>query len=210
MPPAPAPAGGRPAGPPVQAKLVITSGQGSGTYTSDNLLALLDGPLKTRINQNDLTVKRGPLAFVRAKGTYTIDTLQDLVDYMTDLSAPAPVMEMVLEYGAAHGDYHFTGNVTVKKAQWTVDKETAKGLMETAINTHMATLLAGSGDEGWTAWYIGDDAGYTIGKTVAGDETQFCIQLQVSKEHNLISYHGYPDQRLRKLGVGKTKKDLGD
>lgn len=116
---------------------------------------------------------------------------------------------MTLEYGQSHGDYHFTGKVTKKKAQWTIDKSEALEIMEAEIIKHLETLLEGSSDNGWTPWYIGRDTGEVIGKTVKGKETKFCIQLQVNKELGTISYHGYPDQRLLKEGVGKSKSTIG-
>jgi hypothetical protein len=181
----------------------------AGVYTQANMVTLLDAigrVMDTHYSYDK--VKRGPRHFVLNKGTYRVGNITEIIDYMISADGPELPMVMTKEYGADHGDYHFTGQVTKKKAQWTIAKEAALALMEAEIDRHLPALLAGTPDEGWQMWYISGDAGRNIGDTVAGSVSAFTIQLQVSKEFNKISYHGYPDQRVLASGVGKTKSSI--
>jgi hypothetical protein len=202
--------------PRVQRAVQISVGDGAGLYPSGRLRGLADA-VAVVINQDGRPAKRGPLRFVHAPETYTFTTLYDLAEYMLaddpiapdpDELADAPLPEMELEYGKDHGDYHFTGKVTKKKAQWTISQARAIELMEAELRTHMRTLVTQSKAKGWESWYIGADAGETIGETVAGAESAFCMQVQVNVGAQTISYHGYPDQRLVKTGVGKSKSSI--
>lgn len=183
-------------------------GNYAGDYTPENMVPLLNGIGKviTKFFGGE-PVKRGPLALIRAPGVYTFETIADLVTYMTTAEG-APPMIMTKEFGAGHGDLHFNHAVTAQKAQWSISKQAAITLMEAELDKHMAVLLAGTPEVGWKSWYIGAQADNDIGDTVAGSVSMFCMQVQVSKETNTISYHGYPDQRLLKTGVGATKKSL--
>jgi hypothetical protein len=201
----------------LQGKLRIRTnnymGAYAGLYHSSNMVPLLDG-IGQVISQyfpgSMVNGRRGPLAYIHEKGEYVIETIADLVRYMIGDSDEGPVMEFAKQYGAAHGDYHFTGKVSKKKAQWTIEKAEALQLMEDEIDKYIGHLYIHSPKEGWKSWYIGGQASHTIGESVAGSESRFTIQLQVSRELNLISYHGYPDQRLKKTGVGATKSSITD
>lgn len=123
--------------------------------------------------------------------------------------------EMTLEYDDEHGKLHFIAKPTQKKTAWDLSKGTANALCENAIKQHMDTLLAGSADKGWTVWYITEDNGKDVGRYHKSGErnglptSQFSIQLQVSKEDKHISYHGYPDEKALKTGVGKGRNEVG-
>ncbi|MCL5052151.1 MAG: hypothetical protein M1346_02820 [Gammaproteobacteria bacterium] len=187
-------------------------GNFAGVYSGDDygrLRSFLDGVGKALDNlYPNVPVKRGPLPLLRKKGTYTVADITELLDYMVSPEDHGLPMIFTKVYDGIHGNYHFNGKVTKKKAQWTISKEEAKQLMRDAIDQHMDVLTAGTPDEGWQAWYIAANANKVIGDTVEGSVPIFTIQLQVSKEFNRISYHGYPDQRVLGTGVGKTKKNL--
>jgi hypothetical protein len=202
----------------VQRLIEIADGPGAGMYAGENPSTLLDR-VATVINGDKRfagnTVKRGPLKMYHdASNIYTFPTLVDLAGYMTagyeQYVKPKPLPPLTLVYGADHGDYHFTGKVTTKKAQWTVSKSKAQGLMEAAIARYSDKLRKESNPVGWTVWYIGEDAGEVIGDTVSGVVGQFTIQFQVNLSENVVSYHGYPDQRLKKTGIGKSKSSITD
>ena len=200
------------AGEAIQRRIAITNdnymGNYAGEYTTANMVTLLNGigAVMTRYFPGD-KVKRGPLGLIRVQGLYTFANIGELIQYMLVQDGAAP-MNMNLVFGDGHGDLHFNHAVTAQKAQWSISKQAAKTLMEAEINKHLTVLLAGSADAGWTPWYIGGQADDEIGDTVAGAVRMFTIQLQVSKEGNTISYHGYPDQRLLRTGVGRSKKSL--
>jgi len=183
-------------------------GNYAGEYTSNNMVTLLNGIGKVidKYYPGE-KVKRGPLDLIKAKGLYTFENIGEIITYMTTAEGSAP-MVMTKAFDDGHGDLHFNHAVTPQKAQWSISKSAAKVLMEAEIDKHIDVLLAGSPDEGWGSWYIGGEANDNIGDTVAGAVKMFCMQVSVSKEGNTISYHGYPDQRLLKTGVGKTKKKL--
>jgi hypothetical protein len=199
--------------PRIQRTVQIRVGDGAGLYPTARLRELADA-VAVIINQDGRPAKRGPLKFVHSRDKYTFNMLYDLAEYMLadNPDEPereeAPLPDMELEYGKDHGDYHFTGKVTVKKAQWTITQARAIELMEAELRTHMRTLVTQSKAKGWESWYIGADAGQKIGDTVAGAETSFCMQVQVNLGDQIISYHGYPDQRLVKTGVGKSKSSI--
>ncbi len=214
-------------GPVIQRKLEIESGEGWGVHTSDDLRYFLD-TIAGEINamKPPPKVKRGPLAMIHSSEIYQFADVAEVIRYMTDLTVPAPMPGVPtgygappptvtatagpeIVYGADHGDYHFTGKVTVKKAQWTLPKSAALELMEAEFAKHVDHLMRESKSTGWDSWYVGGDTGKSpVGDTVAGPETRFCLQVQVSREHNTVSYHGYPDQRLKKTGVARTKKAI--
>jgi hypothetical protein len=196
--------------PVIQPKLIIESGPIKGWYSSENLREFLDR-IQEPINLQGLKVNRGPLEIIHDALDYTIPSEKEIIRYMTDPAYELKFKELKsrmqaikLEYNSEHGDYHFTGKVSKKKAQWR-DKAEAHKLMKAELETHMAALLAGSKPKGWTQWYIGKFTKSVIGDSVEGPETNFTMQVQVNKEANIISYHGFPDQRLLSEGLGKTK-----
>jgi hypothetical protein len=211
-----APAPGRPraaaapATPVVQRSIEIQHGSGAGIYAQNRTRELLDA-VAVFVNYESAIVRRGPLEMLRAGQLRTYRTLYELAEWMTDPGGNLPG-SLPVTYDSAHGDYHFTGAVTEKKAQWTIQKAAAQQLMQAEINKHMTKLIRNSRSSGWEPWYIGADAGKDIGDTRLGKdvkpESRFTIQLQVNVKDNQISYHGYPDQRLLSFGAGKTKKSL--
>jgi hypothetical protein len=122
--------------------------------------------------------------------------------------------KMVLEYDKTHGTLHFQKKPTDKKSVWNMKEPAANILCEAEIREHLDTLLAGTADKDWTAWYITKSTKKSIGKAKSGGEkggidvSMFTIQLQVSKEFGLISYHGYPDEKTHTEGVGYSKYDM--
>jgi hypothetical protein len=129
--------------------------------------------------------------------------------------------EPEIEYGAEHGDLHFIDTPSEKKAAWTIEKDTALALMEAAIREHLKALgehsATGESREGWSPFYITVDHGAETGvywvpksernKNKYPTTTCFSIQLQVHYATKVISYHGYPDERIegRRTGCSKTK-----
>jgi hypothetical protein len=198
----------------VQPKIRIKNGEMKGYYESKNVTELLNG-IAVVINRGGLKVSRGPLEMLHSDDQHSIDNVGDLVRFMTDRDydldfdeKAGRLLALTVEYGAEHGDYHFTGHVTAQKAQWTLSKLTALGLMEAEIQKHKTTLLTQSARRGWTTWYIIADHSSNVGDTVGGSVRRFTMQVQVSIEHNTISYHGYPDQRATKTGIGRSKSSV--
>jgi hypothetical protein len=199
---------------PIQRAVDIASGPQAGRYTSASLRALLDNVAVLINKSQNSIVKRGPLDMVHAAKIYPFATLQKLAEYMTApyemYIEPTDFPLPELAYGAEHGDYHFTGKVTKQKAQWTLAKGTALQLMADEVMKHWDRIKADSKPDGWDSWYVGGDNGKPVGDTVAGPVSTFTMQVQVHLQDNLISYHGYPDQRLKKTGVGKSKSSISD
>lgn len=199
--------------PVIQPKLIIESGPIKGWYASENLVEFLN-KIQEPINLQGLRVSRGLLELIHDDLDYTIPSEKEIIRYMTDPTYELKFKELKsrmqsikLEYNAEHGDYHFTGKVSKKKAQWR-NKAEAHKLMLAELETHMAALLAGSKPKGWTQWYIGKFTSSVLGDSVEGPEKNFTMQVQVNKEANIISYHGFPDQRLLSQGIGKTKSGI--
>lgn len=188
---------------------------GDTVYDSGNMRTLLD-LIGQEMSKSYPTAKakRGPLQLIRSGGLYNFHTIHEVIDYMIADEEPAlqPQQQerpaMTKSYGAEHGDLHFGGKPIAKKAKWTLEKGDALTLMEAEIDKHMDRLINESDTEGWTSWYIGGDAGDMIGNSVAGVVSTFCIQAQVNLQENTISYHGYPDQRLLKVGAGRSKSTI--
>ncbi|AIU67180.1 hypothetical protein ABF162_09350 [Vibrio coralliilyticus] len=115
-------------------------------------------------------------------------------------------------YDHEHGKLHFGGNPTEIKSKWSKNSSQAQELMEAEIKKHEKTMMKGSDDEGTTTWYIGRFHTGNVGKYKHGsgsrNTNQFTIQVVVNKKDNRIDYHGYPDERLVKEGVGKTKNTI--
>jgi hypothetical protein len=135
------------------------------------------------------------------------------------VTPPAPAITrplasaMTVEYGEKHGKLHFGGKPTQKKTKWDLSVEDACALMEAEITANRDRLVAESAlDKEWEPWYIIADADEDIGRyTAKGDEgttNRFAMQVQVSLQHRLISYHGYPDQRAKSTGVGKGRNSV--
>jgi hypothetical protein len=125
-----------------------------------------------------------------------------------------------IEYDAEHGDLHFGANPTSNKSAWTLSQADANALCEARIREHLGALGAHSGghedSDGWSAFYITAAHGKAVG-VYAGDKkgnkwpstTHYSIQLQVNYAENLISYHGFPDERIEghALGCSINKTD---
>jgi hypothetical protein len=122
---------------------------------------------------------------------------------------------MTVQYGAEHGKLHFGGKATKKKTKWDLSVTEACALMEAEIVKHRDRLVRESAlDKEWEPWYIIADADDDIGRYIAKGETgttnRFSMQVQVSLQHKLISYHGYPDQRAMDTGAGKGRNAVDD
>lgn len=136
--------------------------------------------------------------------------------------ARVALVDPTIEYGAEHGDLHFIGDPTDKKSAWDLDKGTALALMEAEIRSHLGPLGPlgpHSGHEnrdGWAPFYITAQYSGPVGrykgpkvKNKYPSTDHFTIQLQVNYNANMISYHGFPDERIegKALGLSINKTD---
>jgi hypothetical protein len=217
-----APVAGRDACATVQPYMVIESGAGSGVYESTNLRALLNAvAVVLNTEHTGKGVKNSPLWMVHSPDFYRFPDLAALAQYMIahEYEAVPPMANHPapkLSYGALHGDLHFGGDPTAQKSKWTIGKVAAITLMETLIGTYMRRLRVESRKDGWDAWYLGGQHGaavgnYAKGGTRGGVPTDlFSVQAQVNWLENEISYHGYPDEKLKRPGAGKSKTSMSD
>lgn len=211
--------------PHIQRKLEILYPPHEGEYTEANADTLLNEVVKLMRTTYNVArdaikgaIKRNPRPLIKSEKLYRVNNIYELIDYVMDPSAAAPQeilpeqTPMTITYSKAHGDYHFTGRVTTNKTQWTISQNEALALMEAQIQEHLETMRAGSDPEEATTWYIGAQADDDIGLYKEGSDElptdQYTIQVVVNLAENSISYHGYPDQRLVKFGVGKTKSSI--
>jgi len=206
--------------------LVIESGDGMGVYGKETPRPVLDA-VAVVINRDfpKLKVKQGPLEFIRSADFYRFATLSALAQYMLGCDArgetvwnlappqaniPAPTMT----YDAEHGDYHYGGDPTESKTKWSISKAASNTRVENAITAHLPRLRREAKLTGWDPWLIAVTAEVTIGRYYkkgvrGGEETDtFCVQLQVNWLENDISYHGFPDQRILRTGLGRTRNEI--
>jgi hypothetical protein len=130
-----------------------------------------------------------------------------------------PLANPDLIYGATHGDLHFIKTPTDKKSAWTLEKSAALSLMEAELRKHLGPLgthsADGESDQGWTTFYVSGQHGGAVGlykvtgERVHPSTTYFSMQVQVHYADNIVSYHGYPDEKMEgnaTLGCKKTLK----
>lgn len=206
--------------------LVIENGAGSGVYDKTNLAAVLDA-VASVINRKfaGKSVKKGPLPLLHSADYYRFATLDSLALFMLEvdqygnvcylnMQPPANLPLPRLEYGADHGNYHFGGDPTAQKSKWTLPKAAALQLMEAEISKHFVRMRSESRTNGWEGWYVGGQAPGNIGmyavdgKRGGAPTTMFTIQAQVNWFENVISYHGFPDERLMRVGLGKERNSI--
>ena len=205
----------------------IEGGDGKGVYTRETPRPLLDA-VAVVINRAyaGIRVKHGPLPFIQSSDIYRFASLDALARYMLQIdpygvpaynlvppqaNLPAPT----LTFGTGHGDLHFGGDPTEKKSKWSLTKAKAIELMAAEITKHLPRMRRESQLDDWEAWYIGGQvAGGEAGRyykkgTRGGLPTDmFTIQAQVHWLDNEISYHGFPDERLVRTGLGKSKSTI--
>ncbi len=206
--------------------VVIENGAGRGVYNSTNLRTLLD-TVAIVINRDyaNIGVKKGPLPFVHSPDYYRFASLDALAQYMLEVNADRvvqyhcvpPVANLPLPnfvFGDGHGDLHFNGDPTDDKSKWSLLKAAAKLLMEAEITKHLPRMRRESRIAGWEPWYVGGQANANIGRYYiqgqrgGGQTNMFTIQAQVNWLENEINYHGFPDQRLLRTGLGKARNTI--
>jgi hypothetical protein len=144
-----------------------------------------------------------------------------LVAAPVEVEVRDPLDNPEIAYGAEHGDLHFIQTPTQTKSAWTLEKDAALALMEGKIREHLGPLgqhsAANEKEDGWSTFYISDDNGGPIGvywvpksekkQNKFPSTTRFTMQVQVHFRDNVVSYHGYPDQRAegQPAGVSLTK-----
>jgi len=124
-----------------------------------------------------------------------------------------------IEYDEGHGDLHFIPKPNKKKSAWDLEKADAQNLMVTEIQKHLTALGVHSAEherDGWSAFYITAQHESKVGSYVGPLELKkfpttnyFTIQVQVNYNENLISYHGFPDEKIEgfPLGCSFNKND---
>lgn len=206
--------------------LVIETGVDRGVYDRSNLRVVLDA-VAVIINGKyaGLRVKNGPLpmlhsidyfrfASIEALALFMLEVNQYRVPNYANLQPPANMPAPALVFGAEHGDLHFGGDPTEQKSKWSLPKPAAIQLMATEIGPHLVRMRRESRIAGWESWYVGGQAPGNIGqyyvRGVRGGEStrMFTIQAQVNWLENEISYHGFPDERLLREGLGKTRNSI--
>lgn len=207
-----------------QARLLILEGPGAGAYTSANLRQLLDA-VAIVINRDypNIGAREGVLPMVHHGEIYRFQTLDAVARYILQINAfgaaifvPPPVANTpapTLEFGEDHGSLHFGGAPTRQKSKWSLDKPAAMVLMEAAIRAHLPRMMRESSLTEPTPWLIVGRADNSIGRykddTRDGSETDtYMIQAQMIISENLVSYHGFPDERVVRTGLGRTRNEI--
>jgi hypothetical protein len=219
----------------IQRVLRIVGGEGQGTFPPDNKVAVLNPVLQKHASAFGIT-KPGdvvnPLnALINDPNgiVYEFNDVYEALTYMVTPGAIAPqaqqnnappqpvvpqVPQLEITYDAEHGGYHFGGNPTNQKTKWSLDVDTARDLMRERVDHYAEVMATNSSQAGTTTWYIGtfhrDDIGFYREGSDFLPTSGYTIQVAVKLSEGKASFHGYPDERLLKEGLGRSKNQIRD
>jgi hypothetical protein len=201
--------------------IVIEGGDKPGIYGGAEPKAFLDA-IAVVVNTKfpKMAVKNGPLPLMQSKDHYRFASMEALARYMLQINERGDVLyhpslpeanpAPKLTFDPVHGMYHFGGEPTVQKSKWNMAWQMAQAKMEPEIKQYLARMRE-SYDH--VAWYIGAQDNKAVGNFHTGVRggkatDKFTIQAQVDWIANVVSYHGFPDEKLIKPGLGKTKTSI--
>ena len=216
------------AGSVIQPSIRVASGAGKGYYDLLNkadfvtalkvdLAASHKGGKGEAWRQKDMgELLNGKLSHVGAPDIYEFATMADVANWLIQTYQPTPTANAyapIYQFDDDHGGLHFINKPTDKKSAWDLTKANAQTLMTTEMNKHLSKMFQGSSVTAaapWTAWYVCGVHGANVGRykddTREGADTKmFTIQAQINVRENVVTYHGFPDERVVKYGIGQTK-----